>query len=176
MPDYSKAKIYKITSNGEIYYGSTLQPLHKRHFDHKKSYYQYQRGERTFITSFTLFEKYGVDNCRIELVEEYECKSIEELHRREGWWITNNPCVNKQIAGRTRKEYYNDNKDMYLEKAKKFSENNREKVREYKKKYADKNKDKKSEKGRERINCDICQKEVCRRSLTRHKKLIHNKA
>ena len=27
-----------------------------------------------------------------------------ELRRREGEWILNNPCVNKAVAGRTKKE------------------------------------------------------------------------
>ena len=41
MPDYSKAKIYKIVCNisGETYYGSTTQPLWKRmgHHRHKSN-------------------------------------------------------------------------------------------------------------------------------------------
>jgi hypothetical protein len=34
-----------------------------------------------------------------------------ELDKREGEHIRNNNCINKYIAGRTMKEYYEDNKE-----------------------------------------------------------------
>ena len=41
MPiDYKKGKIYKIvnTENNNIYYGSTIQPLHKRLNEHRNKH------------------------------------------------------------------------------------------------------------------------------------------
>jgi hypothetical protein len=40
MPDYSKGMIYMLEptihyEEGDIYYGSTTQPLHKRFYEHK---------------------------------------------------------------------------------------------------------------------------------------------
>jgi hypothetical protein len=31
--------------------------------------------------------KYGIENCKIELVEAYPCENKEELRKREGYWI-----------------------------------------------------------------------------------------
>ena len=42
-----------------------------------------------------------MENCKIELVENYACNSKEELNAREGFYIQNNECVNKLVAGRT---------------------------------------------------------------------------
>ena len=39
--------------------------------------------------------------------------------------------VNKQIAGRTYKEYYEDNKDEMLKKMKEYRQNNKGKKKEY---------------------------------------------
>ena len=47
----------------------------------------------------------------IELIEDFPCNSKKELNRREGQHIRNNDCVNKNIAGRTKKEWNLDNKD-----------------------------------------------------------------
>ena len=108
--DYSKGKIYKITDIGynECYYGSTIQPLSKRIGKHRSDYKRYKDGKCNNVTSFILFDKYGVENCKIELVEDCDCKTKEELHKREGFYIRNNECVNKVITGRTWKEYYKD--------------------------------------------------------------------
>ena len=57
-----------------------------------------------------IFEKYGVENCKIVLIEMYPCDTKDELHKREAHYITTTVCVNKQIPGRTLAEYYQDNK------------------------------------------------------------------
>ena len=64
------------------------------------------------ITVFNIFDEYGPDNCKIELVELYPCNSKMELEKQEGRYIKENHCVNKHIAGRTNIEYYNDNKEQ----------------------------------------------------------------
>ena len=52
--------------------------------EHRKFYKQYLEGKRNNYTSFDLFKKYGVENCRIELEEAYPCNNKEELTAREG--------------------------------------------------------------------------------------------
>ena len=69
-----------------------------------------------------MFDKFGIENCKIELVENYVCSSIAELHKREGYYIKNNDCINKNISGRSAKERYNDNPETYKEKAKTITE------------------------------------------------------
>jgi hypothetical protein len=183
---YTNSKIYKITdiTYTESYYGSTTQALSKRFGKHRSDYNIYKSSGRRFYTSFILFDKYGLENCKIELVEDYECKTKEELHKREGYWIKNNPCVNKTIAGRTNKEWIEDNKERYNEQKKIYIQENKDKFDRYHKDYREANKDKINnyreanknninEYKRERVECDICNKEVSRNSLTRHKILVH---
>ena len=121
MPDYQNGKIYKIEpivhhDPEDVYYGGTIQPLSKRMVGHRSNF----KIQRDFpCNSIILFKKYGLENCKIELIELFPCNSIEELNAREGYYIRNNDCINKKIAGRTRVEYYNDNRDRDLETSKK---------------------------------------------------------
>ena len=73
---YANGKIYKITDNAytKCYIGSTIQPLSSRIGGHRRDYKRYLDGKRNFITSFALFEEFGVENCKIELMEEYPCE------------------------------------------------------------------------------------------------------
>ena len=157
VKDYQKGKIYKIYSlNGtaeDVYYGSTTQTLSRRMAKHRTDH----KAKRT-CTSCILLNKY--DDCIIELVENYPCNSIEELNAREGYYHRNNPCVNKCIAGRTRKEYTEDNKEQikeYYEKNKehlkeqhkKWYVDNKEKITEQKKKWYEENKEKENERAKQ---------------------------
>jgi hypothetical protein len=178
--DYSKGKIYKITDIGynECYYGSTIQPLSKRMGTHRSDYKAYKackEGKYHGVTSYSLFDKYGLENCKIELVEECECKTKEELHQREGFYIRNNECVNKRIPDRTKKEWRDENKEQRKEYDKEYNEENKEKKKKQMKEYYEENKEKLKEKmkeyNRQRVTCEICNKEMCKDNLTRHKKL-----
>ena len=66
---------------------------------------------KVHIRSYDLFNEYGVENCKIELIEYFKCDTLQELRRKEGEYIENTDCVNKLVAGRTYKEYYEDNND-----------------------------------------------------------------
>jgi uncharacterized membrane protein YheB (UPF0754 family) len=111
------------------------------------------------ITTFSLFDEFGVENCKIELVELFPCNSKIELEQREGFYIKNNDCVNKTTAGRTQKEYREDNKEVLQEYFKKHYQDNKEhklqlaenyrnkpeikeKNKEYHKQYLEKNREK----------------------------------
>ena len=128
MPDYQKSKIYKIWDNNytECYVGSTTQDLSVRMAEHRKFYKQYLEGKRNNYTSFDLFKKYGVENCRIELEEAYACNNKEEPTAREGVIIRRDKCVNKHINGRTHKEWYIDNKAEERYKRKQHYEKHKE--------------------------------------------------
>ena len=55
----------------------------------------------------------------MELYEEYPCDNVEQLRRREGEIIRElKPVLNKQIAGRTEKEWREDNKEYCKEEKK----------------------------------------------------------
>ena len=141
MPiDYSKAKIYKLTTihNPDlVYYGSTVNPLYKRKGQHKGKF----KNDQLKCTSSKLFEL-GIDDVEITLIENVNCNTKEELLKRERFYILNNNCVNKQIPKRTKKDYYENNKDKILDKSKDYYEQNKDKIIEYKKEYSELNKDK----------------------------------
>ena len=154
MNKYENAKIYKIVDVGynKCYIGSTCESLSQRMARHRNKYSSYQRSKSKFTTSFKLFDEYGLDNCKIELIENYPCSNVEELRRREGYYIKELDCVNKIIAGRTGKEYKQDNRDYYLEKKRENYERHQEEKINKAKEYYQQNKDY----IQERIECPIC--------------------
>ena len=140
MNRYEHGKIYRITDNAytKFYYGSTCESLSQRMTRHRGKYTTYLNGKCTKTNSFDLFTEFGIENCKIELVENYACGSKEELLKREGFYIENNTCVNSKVAGRnlTMKEYYTLNKPACLAQRREYKEKNKEEEREYhKKKY-----------------------------------------
>ena len=82
---YDNGKIYKLWSlqTNEIYVGSTVQPLHKRLYEHRS------RARKTPCerSIYQEMNSLGMDSFNIELIEDYPCKSLNELHRREGHGI-----------------------------------------------------------------------------------------
>jgi hypothetical protein len=70
------------------------------------------------------------------------CENKEQLNKRKGDIIREIGTVNKSIAGRTRQEWYEDNKEKYKEINKKYHQNNKDKRKERDKEYKQKNKDK----------------------------------
>ena len=111
MINYSNGKIYKIEpingEDGDVYIGSTTKEyLSQRMATHRGNYKFYLKGKGTTITSFKLFDKYGVDNCQILLLEAVNANSKDELHVREAHYIKTLDCVNKCIPLQTYREYY----------------------------------------------------------------------
>jgi hypothetical protein len=145
MPNYNNSKIYKIVSPSNpdlIYYGSTVQKLCDRMSGHRRD------GNKTRAK-----EIINLGDAIILLVENFSCNSKEELLKKEGEYILNNDCINRCVAGRTIKEYREDNKDKinaYIElnkdkirdKQKQYRELNKDKIRDQRKQYRELNKDK----------------------------------
>ena len=109
--NYQNGKIYKIESmmGDKIYIGSTTkQYLSQRLAKHKMDYKQCEQnkaGSKRVMTSFELFNEYGIDNCIITLIESFPCESKDELRAKEGYYIRTMQCVNKHIPGRTKAQY-----------------------------------------------------------------------
>ena len=142
---YQCGKIYQIVDIGynKCYIGSTTEGLSMRMARHMADFKKLLNGSaKGHIRSYDLFNEYGVENCKIELIEYYKCDSLAELRKREGEHIKNTDCVNKNVAGRTDKEYYDDNKDEILERNKEYKQDNKDKILEQKKEYYQNNKDK----------------------------------
>ena len=105
MPDYQNGKIYMIQptcacEEGEIYIGSTARARLCDRWDGHKSSFKF--GSAT--SSKILFDKYGIKNCRIILIEAFPCNTKEELTAREAHYIKTRLCVNKHIPMRTDNE------------------------------------------------------------------------
>ena len=107
MTAYSKGKIYKLVSNVSdlIYIGSTCNPLPKRFYQHKAQYKRWLERKAGYVTSFKLFEEDEIENTRIILIEKFPCDSKMELAKRKRYFVEQIDCVNKQIPGRSKKEY-----------------------------------------------------------------------
>ena len=134
MPNYKNSKIYCIRSyqTDKVYIGSTTYKyLCTRMAIHKNNYKNYLNGSRLY-TSFKMI-KYP--DAYIELLEQYPCNSREELNRREGSYIRKINCVNKNIAGRTRKQYKIDNAEKIKRYDRQYYIDNVEKIKKYNKRY-----------------------------------------
>jgi hypothetical protein len=133
MVNYGKTKIYKIWSplGDNIYIGSTTKDyLCKRMDQHRHEYKKYLKNNKTIMnyTSILIFDEYGINNCYIELIEAKECTTKDEQTKLEGGYIRKLKCVNKYIPDRTKKEHYEDNKDVIIMKQKQYYEKNKEKI------------------------------------------------
>ena len=119
MPNYQNGKIYKLvcSETGKIYIGSTVQKLIKRKWGHTDN-----RKKLCMSKDFIKPEIY--------LIENYPCNSKQELCKRERHYVETIDCVNKYIPSRTKKEYYQDNKDIIIKKnAEYLKKNNIDRVR-----------------------------------------------
>jgi hypothetical protein len=130
MPNYANAKIYTIRSyqTDKFYIGSTTQTLPQRLTKHRSEFKRWKNGKSKNKTSS--FEILQYDDYYIELLEIFPCHGKMELNKREGFYIRDNRdiCVNCIIAGRTKKEYYEDNKEHILKKQVRYRQNNTEKI------------------------------------------------
>ena len=129
MVNYANGKIYKIESinategDPDIYIGSTTKfYLSERMVLHRRDYIEYEKGNSKVgkITSFDIFDKFGVENCRIVLLDIFPCTSRDELTSRESYFIRNLKCVNKIIPNRTKEEYRLEHRDHLLQKGRDY--------------------------------------------------------
>ncbi len=179
MTSYQNGKIYKIEDVGGnlCYIGSTTkQYLSQRMTWHRGDYTKWLAGQHRKITAFNIFEQYGIENCKIVLIELYPCDSKDELRKREAHFITTLDCVNKCIPGRTPAEYYQDNKEHLKREAREDYARKKEHNEYYtrmldaKKIYAEKNKEHIKTRRSEVVACE------CGKSHTRAQKSYHMKS
>lgn len=144
---YSRGKIYRLVNNvdDEFYIGSTCETLARRKAGHKKR--AELKPERNI---YNHFNNIGWDNVCMVLIENYPCNSIEELKARERYWIEIlKPSLNKQLPLRSKKEYYEKNKDKIKQYMTEYQEQNKDTLRKYKQEYRQQNKEQLSQKAKE---------------------------
>lgn len=154
--DYQLGKIYAIRTyqSEEVYVGSTIQTLANRMAGHRRDYKEYKKNGTSvkYVSSYKIL-KY--DDAYIELIQLYPCNSKTELDAVEGQYIRQMECVNKNIAGRSRKEYRMDNSDRLNEISKQYYLENKESIKERKSQYYIDNRDKINEYKNQKHTC-IC--------------------
>jgi len=138
MVNYKDGKIYTIRCRNDdtlIYVGSTTQPLYKRFWKHKT--------DSNNHTNNLLYNTVNSDwtNWYIELYELYSCNSKMELGKKEGEVIREIGTLNSRIEGRTKKQYYQENKDSIKEKRELKYQQEKDDILEKKKQYHQENKD-----------------------------------
>jgi uncharacterized protein YlzI (FlbEa/FlbD family) len=109
--DYQKAKIYKIynpnVNNSKIYIGCTTRLLNERMKGHITAYKSQTLKKR--CNSYKLFQEYGINNCVIELIEDFPCDNKIELYQKETYYMNKikqdgYELVNKVVSYRTELE------------------------------------------------------------------------
>ena len=183
MVNYQNGKIYTIRCRSDdtlIYVGSTTQKLSQRMTLHRSDY---KRGKGCSLYKYIVNDDWS--DFYIELYEMYPCDSKEELVKKEGDIIRQLGTINKYIAGRTKKEwrnenaekikenvkkYYENNKDKIKEYNIKWCENNAEKIKEYSKEHYEQNADKINERNKVKVCCDICGSFIRKDGLITHQK------
>lgn len=148
MVNYENGKIYKIESHlgDKIYIGSTTKKhLSQRMDSHRSNYKRWKNDKCGKTYSFEVFDEYGVEHCKIVLLELYACSSKDELHARESHFIRTLTCVNKVIPDRTPAEYHKmfvqENKELVKAINTKSALKNKDKIAIAQKKYREEHKD-----------------------------------
>ena len=172
--------IYKILckNTGMFYIGSTNN-LKERMTKHKND---------LTCSSKIIMETNNYQEIVIKLVLY---NTTKELEQKEGEIIKQNfynpLCVNKQMIGRTWKEWYRDNQEKQLNYQKQYRKDNSDKIRKYKeenekklkksqKQYNEDNKERRKELHSQKVKC-VCGAFVNKYKLSRHiktKKHINN--
>ena len=126
---------------------------------HRKTYNSYLKGQYRYVSSFEILPN-GYYN--IILIQSYPCNSKDQLISRERYHIELNDCVNKLI-GRTKKEYYYDNKERISEYKKEYYNDNKDQILEYKKEHYNDNREQMLKK----YDCE-CKGKYCHSTKARH--------
>jgi ribosomal protein S27AE len=156
MVNYKNGKIYKIINDvdNEIYVGSTCEKLSMRMARHRKSRKELKKCNSKLYQHMNLI---GIEHFKIYLIENYPCDNKEELERREGQIIKQFGTLNSLIAGRTKKEWCEDNKKHLIEYHKQWYKDNKEKIAEQK---------------RIKIVCPLCGSNSQKTHINRHQRSI----
>jgi group I intron endonuclease len=156
--------IYKIYSEkgDKVYIGSTKKRyLCNRWADHCSKYRLKNGGH---CASYELFNEYGMDECKIQLLEECD---DSQRYERERYWITSSPnCINiiknKYLTKDEKKQYHAEWIQSYK---KENPEDYKEKVR--------KNNQQQKERRSEKILCE-CGIEYTQNHHKRHRETIRH--
>ena len=105
--------------SSHVYYGSTTN-LDARWLEHQTMYDNWLMGSnRPTTASINVFAKYGFDNCKMKILEEFEMIDPDELVIKEHKYILGNPCLNvkqmhNQMTADEERQYIKKAEQKYL--------------------------------------------------------------
>lgn len=138
-------KIYKLVcKDSHFYIGSTVQTLQARLQRHINSSIKGTSRVYQYINSI------GWDNVHIELIEDYPCNTMNELHEREDMYIQlmyqDDKCLNEHRAHLLKeekldnmKQYYQEHKEEITEYQQEYRAEHNELIKQTHAKYRKKN-------------------------------------
>lgn len=142
--DYSKTIIYRIvckdTNITDCYIGQTTD-LRSRKSQHKSICNNENSKSYNYYVYQIIRNNGGFENWDIIEVEKYNAIDSNDSLKRERYWIEFYKAnLNIVKPTRTKQEFYEDNKEQFLERAKHYRENNKEQITIYKKQHYKDNK------------------------------------
>lgn len=180
--------IYKLihkeaTNDDMIYIGSTINI--KERMRHHKGTCNTPKNRNYNVKLYKYIrENGGWDAWKYEIITDFEIyyEKCKKRYNYEGKFIKTYDTANKlnnHIAGRTQKEWCENNNEKVNEIKEKWYDNNREKVKELKKKSYERNKVKNKDKNKkwcknyrdnnfEKVYCDNCGSLLLNNNLKRH--------
>lgn len=149
--DYTNTIIYKIVCNDlnikDLYIGHTTQFI-KRRYLHKYSCNNENSKRYGLKVYSTIRENGGWDNWSMIEVEKYNCNDSNEATARERYWYESlQSKLNMICPKRSKKEYYENNKEKILKRRNKdnsnkdYYETNKDKILKRNKENYENNKD-----------------------------------
>lgn len=122
--------IYLLKRDDDAYIGSTMKSLDTRYEQHM---YSYDKPKlRCYNKPLYKRMRECPNDWTISVLEKFEDITRTELLQREGQAIRElKPNLNKQIPGRTQKDYYNENKDVLYQKHRDYIAHNIERRKAY---------------------------------------------
>jgi hypothetical protein len=143
--DYSKCLIYKIVCNDllvtDCYVGHTTN-FKQRKSGHKSSCNLNTRPNYNCKVYQFIRDNGGWNNWSMIEIQKYPCNDFNEATARERYWYEIlNANLNICIPNRSKKDYYQENKEELLKKQKIYQKNNKEEIIQIQKIYIENNKE-----------------------------------
>lgn len=126
--------VYKLVCDDTkaMYIGSTFKGVQVRLRFHADSYKKFSSADPKSTRYTTSFEIIKGQKYHIEIVEQFEC-DVHELRRRECDYIKQFRAegfnvVNKNLPGRSMRQYYQDHKERLVQKQREYDGEHREQI------------------------------------------------
>jgi hypothetical protein len=148
--NYKNTIIYKIVCNDleitDLYVGHTTSFTDRKR-QHKSSCNNENTKKYNLKVYQMIRKNGGWNNWSMIEIEKYSCNDFNEATARERYYYEDlNAKLNNNVPNRSKKEYYEKNKEHIAVKTKQYGEDNKEQIAEKKKEYYEKNKEQIAEK------------------------------